>query len=154
MLINNYVFSKVIKSIKKVDFLFSNILITDRENTKNIFRKWESSRTKKNWSPTNLPAHTSLFIKKKIINKIGLYNEKFKISSDFDYMIRLFKIKNIRYKFLNKTLVIMRSGGLSSSLKNLPTRIGEDLKILKMHFKKNYLVLYFLKILKKIFQFL
>ena len=154
LLINNYVFSKVIKSIKKVDFLFSNILITDRENTKNIFRKWESSRTKKNWSPTNLPAHTSLFIKKKIINKIGLYNEKFKISSDFDYMIRLFKIKNIRYKFLNKTLVIMRSGGLSSSLKNLPTRIGEDLKILKMHFKKNYLSLYFLKILKKIFQFL
>ena len=48
----------------------------------------------------------------------------------------------------------MRSGGLSSSLKNLPTRIGEDLKILKIHFKKNYLVLYFLKILKKIFQFL
>ena len=153
MLINNYVFSKVIKSIKKVDFLFSNILITDRENTKNIFRKWELSRTKKNWSPANLPAHTSLFIKKKIINKIGLYNEKFKISSDFDYMIRLFKIKNIRYKFLNKTLVIMRSGGLSSSLKNLPTRIGEDLKILKIHFKKNYLVLYFLKISKKIFQF-
>ena len=153
LLINNYVFSKVIKSIKKVDFLFSNILITDRENTKNIFRKWESSRTKKNWSPTNLPAHTSLFIKKKIINKIGLYNEKFKISSDFDYMIRLFKIKNIKYKFLNKTLIIMRSGGLSSSLKNLPTRIGEDLKILKIHFKKNYLVLYFLKISKKIFQF-
>ena len=88
LLINNYVFSKVIKSIKKVDFLFSNILITDRENTKNIFRKWESSRTKKNWSPTNLPAHTSLFIKKKIINKIGLYNEKFKISSDFDYFMR------------------------------------------------------------------
>ena len=153
LLANNFVFSKVKDSIKKVDFLFSNIHITDRNNTKSIFRKWKSSEINKGWSPSNLPAHTSLFIKKKIINKIGLYNEKFKISSDFDYMIRLFKIKNIKYKFLDETLILMRSGGISSSFKNLPTRFLEDLKILKIYFKRKYLLLYFLKILKKIFQF-
>ena len=64
----------------------------------------------------NLPAHTSIFIKK-AINKVGIYNEKFKISSDFDYMIRLFKTKNIKYKFLNNTNLIMRTGGISSNLK-------------------------------------
>ena len=154
LLRGSLVFSKVKKSIKKIDFLFSNIYISDRTNIKKIIRKWKSSNIKKDkWLPINLPAHTSIFIKKKAINKVGIYNEKFKISSDFDYMIRLFKTKNIKYKFLNNTNLIMRTGGISSNLKNLFTKIKEDLMILKVYYKNNYIILYFLKILKKIFQY-
>ena len=68
-------------------------------------------------------------------------------------MIRLFKTKNIKYKFLNNTNLIMRTGGISSNLKNLFTKIKEDLMILKVYYKNNYIILYFLKILKKIFQY-
>ena len=67
-------------------------------------------------------------------------------------MIRLFKIKNIKYRFLNNTFLIMRTGGISSNFKYLPKRIKEDLKILKSHYNNNYLTLYFLKIFKKILQ--
>ena len=148
-----FVFSKVVKSMKNIDFLFFNICISERNNTKKIIRKWNSSQIKNDhWLSVNLPAHTSLFIKKKIINKIGIYNQKYSISADFDYMIRLFKIKNIKYRFLNNTFLIMRTGGISSNFKYLPLRIKEDLNILKSHYKNNYLTLYFLKIFKKILQ--
>ena len=40
-----------------------------------------------------MPPHTTLFFKKKLLKTVGLYDENFKISSDYDFMIRLFKTK-------------------------------------------------------------
>ena len=39
--------------------------------------------------------HTGSIISKKIVNKIGEYNVFYQISSDTDYLIRLFSIKNL-----------------------------------------------------------
>ena len=46
-----------------------------------------------------MPPHTTLFIKKNLIEKIGYYNENFKISSDYDFIIRLFKIEDLKIFF-------------------------------------------------------
>ena len=45
---------------------------------------------KKGWMPPN----TSIFIKKKHLKKIGLYDENYLISSDYDFIIKTFKHTN------------------------------------------------------------
>ena len=61
-----------------------------------------------------MPPHTSLFFKKNLLKEIGYYDESFKISSDYDFIIRLFKQNNLKIFFLNKFSVKMRSGGISN----------------------------------------
>ena len=46
-----------------------------------------------------MPPHTALFFKKYLLNDIGYYDENFKISSDYDFIIRLFKKDDLKIFF-------------------------------------------------------
>ena len=61
-----------------------------------------------------MPPHPGSFIKKDIYQKNGLYNEDFKIASDFEFFLRNIYINKIKYKSFEETIVRMRLGGISS----------------------------------------
>ena len=156
---NHLVFLKVAKIIRTdFDVVYSNINICERDNVKKIIRKWKSFKVRNNfWLATNLPPHTSLFIKKKSLkssNTFLEYDSSYKISSDFDFLIKIFKSNHLKFKFLNKTNIIMRTGGLSSQIGHVPNKIYEDLKILKLHFGNYFFFIYLVKIFKKIKQYI
>ena len=93
------------------------------------------------------------FSKKNVFNKIGYYNTNFKISSDYDFLIRVFKNNDIKKKYVKKTLVKMRIGGKSnSSIKNIINKSLEDLSIIKKNKIGGFLTL-FNKNFSKINQF-
>ena len=126
---------------EKIDVLFSNIYYTKKNDTHKILRKWVSNLNEGIQSNNNLdkllnngwmPPHTSLFFKKNLLNEIGYYDESFKISSDYDFIIRLFRKEKIKIFFLNKFTIKMRSGGISNrNIKNILIKMNEDLKIIK-----------------------
>jgi glycosyltransferase len=140
---------------KNIDLVYGNINICRRNNINKIVRKWTSNTIKNNtFLPANLPPHTSLFIKKNVFNIVGDFNEVYRISSDFDFLIRVFKNNKLQTKFINKTIVIMRSGGISSKFKYTHNRIGEDLKILRKYYPKHFIVIYLAKVFNKFIQLL
>ena len=140
---------------KNIDLVYGNINICRRNNINKIVRKWTSNVIKNNmFLPANLPPHTSLFIKKKVLNIIGNYNTAYRISSDFDFLIRVFKNNKLKTKFLNKTVVLMRSGGISSRFKYTYNRIVEDLKILRKYYPKYFITIYLTKLFNKFIQLL
>ena len=97
--------------------------------------------------------HTSLFIKKEHLKKIGKYNENYSISSDYDFIIRIFKSRHSKICYIPKVIVKMKLGGISNkSLKNLIIKSLEDLIIIKKN-KIGGLLTVFLKIFSKIKQF-
>ena len=73
---------------------------------------------------------TGFYLKKKIHNKIGLYNPQFKCSADYDLYLRLFKIKNLNILSTKKNEIIgeVKSGGFSSTLSPLQ-HLHEETKI-------------------------
>ena len=79
-----------------------------------------------------MPPHTSIFFKKHLLNEIGYYDENFIISSDYDFIIRLFRKEKIKFFYLDKFIVKMRSGGISNkNIKNILIKMKEDFKIMK-----------------------
>jgi glycosyltransferase len=140
---------------KNIDLVYGNINICRRNNINKISRKWTSNTIKNNiFLPANLPPHTSLFIKKNVFNIVGDYNAVYRISSDFDFLIRVFKNNKVQTKFINKTIVTMRSGGISSKFKYTYNRIGEDLKILRKYYPKYFITIYLTKLFNKFIQLL
>jgi len=145
-----------------LDVLFSNIFYTEKNNINKITRKWTSDLTEGIQQNNELiqrinngwmPPHTSLFFKKDLLKEIGYYDESFKISSDYDFIIRLFKQNNLKVFFLNKFSLKMRSGGISNkSLSNIFKKMREDIKIMKK-FKLNVFKTILIKNLSKIKQF-
>ena len=143
---------KILKEFNnEIDVVYGNILFCDKENISKITRKWISSVFKKEklyfgW----MPPHTSLFVRNNIL-KNNLYEENYSISGDYLFVLKLFDNQNIKIKFLNNYITIMRSGGDSTKLRNLIKKLNEDLEIAKKFFKFPYFVI-LMKIILKINQ--
>ncbi|BDU27197.1 glycosyltransferase family 2 protein [Flavobacterium sp. GSB-24] len=80
-----------------------------------------------------LPLHPTVYLKKSIIDKHGLYNLDFKIASDTEFLLRyLYKYK-IKMSYIDSYIVKMRMGGMSTSFKRAFEVLQEDYKIYKFH---------------------
>ena len=150
--INQNVLTKIayVHQKKNIDVTYGNVLFCKRNNVNKISRYWKSSDYKKNLINLGwMPPHTTLFIKKKIYNKIN-YSNKYNISADYEFIIKLFS-KKINSKYMDLNILVMRLGGISTSIKTLLSKTYQDIQVLQS-FNKNYIKLIPYKILSKINQ--
>lgn len=76
-----------------------------------------------------MPAHPSFYCKREVFDKSGLYRLDYKIGSDYEMMVRLFRKHKISSRYIPKDFVTMRTGGASNSnLQSRLTLIKEDVK--------------------------
>lgn len=76
-----------------------------------------------------MPAHPSYYMKRSCYKEYGLFSLDYKIASDYDLLIRyLYKYK-IKYKYLQKDFVTMRTGGMSTE--NFNSRITLNKEIVR-----------------------
>ena len=114
---DKYVVSDMVEIIsdRNAEFSFSDMVIVDKESDKvlryymaNYFSRW---MFRMGW----MPPHPTCFIKKALFDEFGLYSTKYKIGGDFDFMVRVFYGRKIKWGYLNRITVKMRSGGVSNS---------------------------------------
>ena len=85
-----------------------------------------------------MPAHPSFYCKRDIYLKYGLFNTSYKIAADFEQLLRLIYIEQIRIKYIKKDFVTMRAGGASTDgLKARTTIMKEQLRAFREHGIKN-----------------
>ena len=100
-----------------------------------------------------MPPHPATLIKREFYFKYGLYNENFKIAGDFEFFLRLFYIKKIKYKIINQTIIRMRSGGISGrNLQSYWISTTEILKSFHINHIRSNIVLSIMRIPVKINQ--
>jgi glycosyltransferase involved in cell wall biosynthesis len=147
----------VVKEFKKnnsISALYSNVSIVKRSDKNKQIRFFKSKQySSKDFLNGYHPPHTSLFVKKHIFRRFGNYNETLKIASDYEFMLRVFGINKVKIKFVNKTLIVMKSGGTSTkNILNIALSNFEVYKAFRIN-KLNYTLNIFInKLIKKIFQ--
>jgi len=135
--------------------IYSNVDIVHRDNKRKVLRFFKSRQLNSNdFLKCQHPPHTSLFVDRKLFSRFGLFSEKLKIASDFELMLRIFGKNKIVANYINKTFVVMRSGGTST--KNLKNIILSNYEVYKS-FKINKISLnplhIAIKLISKIFQY-
>jgi glycosyltransferase len=101
-----------------------------------------------------MPPHPTLFVKKEIFGKYGLYRTDMKIAADYDMILRLFFKHKITSFYLPEVTYCMTVGGESNkSIKNIIKKSREDLKALRLNNIKFPAYTLVLKNLRKIPQF-
>ena len=148
------VISSVVKAFKKneADLVYGNGIFVNLKRNR-VVRNWISgsfhpSKIVRGW----LPLHTTVYVKKDLINKHGLYDESFKIAADSEFLLRYMYELNLNIYYLNKYLVRMGMGGASTTLSKTFTKWREDKRLYEKHGLNPYIALP-RKILSKIKQF-
>jgi len=110
------------------DCVFGDLIYTDINE--NIRRVWKGSAFKKGvFKKGWMPAHPTFYCRRSVYEKLGLYDDSFKIAGDFELMLRFLEKHNIRSKYIPKTLVNMKVGGASNN------GLKSKLDILKEEFR-------------------
>ncbi len=145
---NKNIVSFIIKYFKnEINAVSGNALFLSKRG--NIKRVWNYKIGVLNKYSCFKIAHTTLFLEKKLINKIGKYNINYKICSDTDFLLRLSNYEKLKFKYIDAYFVKMLEGGLSNSYKTLFKKFAEDIKIYFKYFKYLFIFIYFYKILYK-----
>lgn len=126
-LIDSRVFSRIINNYtEQTDILYGDLIYVNEDLTQPV-RDYISGENKNlYWCP----AHPTMYIRKSIFKKIGLYNLNYKTAADFDMMVRLNKA-NCKFTYLKDYLVLMRVGGTSNGFKGYINDFKDSYNILK-----------------------
>lgn len=82
--------------------------------------------------------HTSAFIKRDLFFKWGLYNEGFKIMSDWEFFIKVICLHQVGYKHVGLIISCFNQDGISSQQTYVPVKIKEKKIVLNKYFKAFY----------------
>ncbi|EJD6663201.1 glycosyltransferase family 2 protein [Providencia sp. CRE-3FA-0001] len=135
--------------------IYADLEYVSKENTENVVRRWVSGsykheNLKKGW----MPPHPTFFMKKELYKEHGVFDLNFKISADYDSLLRYLWLHNISVSYLPKVVTKMRVGGESNrSFLNILKKTKEDILVLQ---KNNIFWVYplFMKNISKLPQFI
>jgi len=129
------VISKVAESFELhgADAIYGDLLYVSKENIDNVIRYWRScpfdmAKLRRGW----MPPHPSLYLRREVYEKYGLFDTKYRIAADYDFILRIFKDGSLRMAYIPEVIVKMRIGGTSNrSLKNIILKLTEDYRALR-----------------------
>ena len=115
--VNDSIVSKLVNKIEEINpstgeeyiGVHADLVYVDGER---IVRKWKMGEGTiyQGW----MPGHPTLFLKREIYEKYGLYDTSFKIAADYEFMIRFLKDEENQLAYLPETVIRMFYGGTSS----------------------------------------
>jgi len=115
-----YVSKDVIKSVvneiqgKNADCCWGDMVYVDRFDTNKIVRYWKSTSYKKGLFRTGwMPPHPTFFVRREVYEKYSNFNLNFRISADYEIMLRFLERYKIESCYIPRVLVKMRTGGNS-----------------------------------------
>lgn len=136
------------------DAIYGDLDYVAAGDTSRVVRHWksgtfDSDRLRRGW----MPPHPALFLRRRVIERLGGYDTSFRIAADYDAILRYFSDEEVRVSYLPGVMVKMRLGGESNrSLERILRKSREDYRALRRNDIGGMSAL-FLKNIQKIPQF-
>ena len=116
--VDKYVIARIINEFLEnpaLEGIYTNLYYVKQDEPQEIVRHWISKPYKeksffKGWHPPQ----PTLYLKREVYEKYGLFDLNFSLAADFELMLRLFEKYKIKTKFLPITTIRMRLGGATS----------------------------------------
>jgi len=95
---------------EKTDGVHGDLYYMDGER---IVRKWHQGQGKIRFGW--MPGHPTLYLRREVYEKFGYYKTDYRISADYEFMIRILKDNQVRLSYLPEVLIYMSHGGTSTN---------------------------------------
>jgi len=99
-----------------LDMVFGDVLFVQSDDLSKAIRYYSC----RNFRPWKLrfgwmPPHPGAFIRRSLYQRYGLYRQDYEIAADYEMFVRWFKARQVRFATVDRVLVRMRTGGVSTS---------------------------------------
>lgn len=141
---------------KHVDIIYGDLVYFRTKDESKIVRYYEGrdfSRTlvSKGW----VPPHPTFFVKKEVYDKYGKFDTQFKLSADFDLIVRFLSFHGVSYYYLPSVLVKMRLGGESTnSIRNIISMNIDNMKSCRKNNIKTNIIRFHTKYIYKTWEYI
>lgn len=99
-----------------IDAIYGDVKYVKALNTNQVVRYYSSEIFKPGLMRMGfMPAHPSFYIRRQCFDKYGYYSLDYRISSDFEFLLRYLYLHRIKTKYISKDFVTMRLGGISNA---------------------------------------
>lgn len=100
---------------RDVEVVHGDLDFIDPQDTGRITRRFRSREFvrgafRKGWHP----AHPTFYVRRQVLLDIGGFDERYRIASDIDIMMRVMEVYGARSAHIPRVLIKMREGGLSN----------------------------------------
>ncbi|MAB78061.1 MAG: glycosyl transferase [Planctomycetes bacterium] len=134
-LAHNEVLAKVAAAFADptIDAVYGDLDYIASSDITRVVRHWRSG----DYDPRKLargwmPPHPTLFLRRRVFDRFGLYDTSYGIAADYDAILRYFGRGRVKPAYLPEVLVKMRVGGESNrSLRKIILKTREDYRALR-----------------------
>ena len=100
----------------ELDACYADLVYVNREDLSKVERDWRSTKFRQGLCFNGwMPAHPTFYVKKRVYEKVGLYNTELGYQADLEFCARAFEIHKISSRYISKLWVRMRLGGVTNN---------------------------------------
>ncbi|MDK2638482.1 glycosyltransferase family 2 protein [Vibrio vulnificus] len=113
--------------------VYADLEYVSKDDISKTVRLWTSGEyQKQNLLNGWMPPHPTFYMRRECYQALGVFDLSFRISADYDSLLRYLWLNSVTMSYLPKVLIKMRVGGASNrSLSNIYKKSCEDIRALK-----------------------
>ena len=117
----------------RIDGVYGDLQYVSRDDETRVIRHWKAgpyaqSRLKRGW----MPPHPTLYLRREVFDRSGLYDTSYRISGDYDGMLRFLTTGQVRLAYIPQVMVRMKIGGASNrSFAQMIRKSREDYRAIR-----------------------
>ncbi|WP_439154836.1 glycosyltransferase family 2 protein [Yoonia sp.] len=118
-----------------IDGVYGDLQYVSRDDDTRVIRHWSAGvytpdRLRRGW----MPPHPTLYLRREVFTRWGLYDTSYRIAGDYDGMLRWLTTGQVRLAYIPHVMVQMRLGGVSNrSLAQLLRKSREDYRAIRQN---------------------
>ena len=118
-----------------VDGVYGDLTYVAAEDHARVIRYWSagdysSEKLSRGW----MPPHPTLYLRRHVFERWGLYNTNYRIAADYDAMLRYLLKGRIRLAYIPEVFVRMRVGGESNkTVRHILRKSREDYQAIRQN---------------------
>lgn len=123
--------AKAFERHPEADIIYADGIYIDSTKEK-AKRVWKSAPLKRwklrlGW----LPLHTTCYVRRRVFERYGLYDERYKIAADTKFLLTVLSQKEVQAIYLPQVVVTMNMGGASTDKERLGDMWQEDIRVFR-----------------------
>ena len=116
------------------DMVYGNGMFVARDQPEKVKRIYKAKPFRSHYLKFGwVPLHTTIYVKKEVFETYGMYEEQYRIASDYEITLRWLSNPRIKTHFINDWLVKMRLGGKSTTPALQKMKSKEDLDVIQRY---------------------
>lgn len=118
-----------------IDGVYGDLQYVARDDETRVIRHWKAggympAQLRRGW----MPPHPTLYLRRSVFERAGLYDTSYRISGDYDGMLRFLTTGQVRLAYIPQVMVRMKMGGVSNkSFAHMIQKSREDYRAIRRH---------------------